>query len=99
MILVFALLVPGLALAEEPPPAAVDALYDAVDAIEEARKNYDEGRISEGDRLLTVAEDYKGQASGAKAKAQDLSWRELAVDKRLEHRRVVDIGRLCERGR
>ncbi len=37
------------------------------------------------DRLLDVAEDYRGQASGAKAKVQDLSWRELDVDKRLEY--------------
>jgi len=43
------------------------------------------------DRLLDVAERYKGQASGAQARAQDLSWRELAVDKRLEHALVNGI--------
>ncbi len=37
------------------------------------------------DKLLLVAENYKGQASSAVAKGQDLAWRELPVDKRLEH--------------
>ncbi len=43
------------------------------------------------ERLLDVAEEYKGKASGAKARAQDLSWRELPVDKRLEHALVNGI--------
>ena len=43
------------------------------------------------DRLLEVAENYKGQASGAKAREQDLSWRELAVEKRLEYALVNGI--------
>ena len=43
------------------------------------------------ERLLDIAENYKGQASGAKARAQDLSWRELTVDKRLEHALVNGI--------
>jgi 5-methyltetrahydrofolate--homocysteine methyltransferase len=36
------------------------------------------------ERLLAVAERYRG-ASGKEAKAQDLSWREQAVDKRIAH--------------
>ncbi|MDH3275783.1 MAG: methionine synthase [Gammaproteobacteria bacterium] len=43
------------------------------------------------ERMLQVAENYKGQASGVKAKAQDLSWREGPVDKRLEHALVNGI--------
>ncbi|MGB5512322.1 MAG: methionine synthase [Woeseiaceae bacterium] len=37
------------------------------------------------DKLLAVAENYKGHASSAVAKGQDLAWRELPVDKRLQH--------------
>jgi 5-methyltetrahydrofolate--homocysteine methyltransferase len=36
------------------------------------------------ERLLAVAERYRG-ASGKEAKAQDLSWRERSVDKRIAH--------------
>jgi 5-methyltetrahydrofolate--homocysteine methyltransferase len=37
------------------------------------------------DKLLAVAENYKGQASTAAAKGQDLAWREFDVKKRLQH--------------
>jgi len=43
------------------------------------------------ERLLEVAEDYKGQASGVKRDAADLSWRELSIEKRLEHALVKGI--------
>jgi 5-methyltetrahydrofolate--homocysteine methyltransferase len=43
------------------------------------------------ERLLDVAEQYKGQKSGSKNDAKDLSWRELAVEKRLEHALVNGI--------
>ncbi|MGI9248475.1 MAG: methionine synthase, partial [Woeseiaceae bacterium] len=43
------------------------------------------------EKLLAVAENYKGQASGAVAKGQDLSWREQSVEKRLEHALVNGI--------
>ena len=43
------------------------------------------------DKLLAVAENYKGQASGTVAKGQDLTWRENSVDKRLEHALVNGI--------
>lgn len=43
------------------------------------------------EKLLEVAENYKGQASGAKSRTADLSWRELPIDKRLEHALVNGI--------
>ena len=43
------------------------------------------------ERLLTVAEQYKDQKSGAAAKGQDLSWRELDVSKRLEYALVNGV--------
>ncbi len=42
------------------------------------------------EKLLAVAENYVGQ-KGAAAKVRDLSWRELAVNKRLEHALVNGI--------
>lgn len=42
------------------------------------------------DRLLEVAEQYRG-GPGTKAKAEDLSWRELSVEKRLEHALVKGL--------
>ncbi|PCI42117.1 MAG: methionine synthase [Moraxellaceae bacterium] len=42
------------------------------------------------DRLLEVAEQYRG-GPGAKAKVEDLSWRELSVEKRLEHALVKGV--------
>jgi len=64
-----------LAIYEDLP----EKLRDAVEDVVLAR------REDATDRLLEAAEEYKGQASGAKAKALDLSWRELDVNKRLEH--------------
>ncbi len=43
------------------------------------------------DKLLAVAENYKDQKSSAATKVADLTWRELAVDKRLEHALVNGI--------
>ncbi len=43
------------------------------------------------EHLLEVAEDYKGQASGAKRDATDLTWRDSSVEKRLEHALVKGI--------
>ena len=69
------------------------AIYDDLpkdlrDAVEDVILNRDpEGT----EKLLAVAENYKGQASGTVAKGQDLSWREQAVDKRLEHALVNGI--------
>ena len=64
-----------LAIYEDLPKTLRDAVEDVVLA----------RREDATDRLLDVAEGYKGQASGTKAKVQDLSWRELDVDKRLEY--------------
>jgi len=64
-----------LAIYEDLP----EKLRDAVEDVVLAR------REDATDRLLDVAEDYKGQASGAKAKVRDLAWRELDVGKRLEY--------------
>jgi len=58
------------------------------DAVEDVVLN----RNPEGtERLLEVAEDYKGQASGAKRDATDLSWRDSSVESRLEHALVKGI--------
>ena len=59
-----------------------DLPKDLRNAVEDVILNRDpEGT----DKLLAVAENYKGHASSAVAKGQDLAWRELPVDKRLEH--------------
>ena len=65
-----------------------DLPQDLRDAVEDAVLNR---RDDATEQLLDVAENYKGQKSGAAAKAQDLSWRELDVDKRLEHALVNGI--------
>jgi 5-methyltetrahydrofolate--homocysteine methyltransferase len=65
-----------------------DLPKDLRDAVEDAVLNR---RDDATERLLDVAENYKGQASGAKAKEQDLSWRELAVEQRLQHALVNGI--------
>ncbi len=70
-----------LAIYEDLPP-------DLRDAVEDVVLNRDEQAT---ENLLAVAENYKGQASGAVARAQDLSWRELDVEKRLEHALVNGI--------
>ncbi len=43
------------------------------------------------ERLLEVAETYRDQGSSAETRARDLAWRELPVDKRLEHALVKGI--------
>ena len=43
------------------------------------------------EKLLAVAENYKGQQSDTVAKGQDLSWRERPVEKRLQHALVNGI--------
>lgn len=47
------------------------------------------------DRLLEMAEKYKGEG-GTAAKQEDLSWRELPVSKRLEHALVKGIADYVE---
>ena len=43
------------------------------------------------EKLLAAAENYRGHASGAVAKGQDLAWREQPVEKRLEYALVNGI--------
>ncbi|HSG58976.1 MAG TPA: methionine synthase [Woeseiaceae bacterium] len=43
------------------------------------------------ERLLDVAENYKGQAAGGENKARELAWRDAPVEKRLEHALVNGI--------
>jgi 5-methyltetrahydrofolate--homocysteine methyltransferase len=69
-----------LAIYEDLPKDLRDAVEDVV------LNRHDDGT----ERLLQVAESYKGQA-GQQARAQDLSWRELPVEKRLEHALVAGI--------
>jgi len=48
-------------------------------------------RADATERLLEVAERFRGQASGAQARAQDLGWRKEPVEKRLEYALVNGI--------
>ena len=70
-----------LAIYEDLPGTLREAVEDVVLA----------RREDATDRLLDAAEQFKGQASGIKAKQLDLSWRELDVDKRLEYTLVNGI--------
>ncbi|WDE12846.1 methionine synthase [Thalassomonas haliotis] len=56
-------------------------------AVEDVIQNSDDGAT---ERLLEVAETFRGQG-GSKSSAVDLSWRELPVNKRLEHALVKGI--------
>jgi 5-methyltetrahydrofolate--homocysteine methyltransferase len=56
-------------------------------AVEDVIQNSDDGAT---ERLLDVAENYRGQAGSQNNKA-DLTWRELPVIKRLEHSLVKGI--------
>jgi len=72
------------------------AVYDQIDAdLREAcedvvlnRAPADGGNATEN--LLEIAEKYRGQG-GAKGREKDMSWRELPVEKRLEHALVNGI--------
>jgi 5-methyltetrahydrofolate--homocysteine methyltransferase len=65
-----------------------DLPVDLRDAVEDVVLNR---RDDATERLLDIAEGYKGQASGTKGRQQDLSWRELPVEKRIEHALVNGI--------
>jgi len=58
------------------------------DAVEDVVLNR---RADATERLLDVAETYKDQGGGAETRARDLAWRELPVEKRLEHALVKGI--------
>ncbi len=70
-----------LAIYEDLPTELRDAVEDVV-----------LNRDPEGtENLLKVAEQYKDQKSGAAARQQDMSWRELEVGKRLEYALVNGV--------
>ena len=68
------------------------AVYDEIDPeLREACEDVVLNRRDDGtERLLTIAERYRG-AAGKEAKAQDLAWREEPVDKRIAHALVNGI--------
>ncbi|SNR63609.1 methionine synthase [Paracoccus sediminis] len=68
------------------------AVYDAIDPdLREACEDVVLNRRPDAtERLLEIAERFKGEG-GAKAREKDLSWRELTVEKRLEHALVNGI--------
>ncbi len=68
------------------------ALYDEIDPeLREACEDVVLNRRADGtERLLTIAERYRG-AAGKEAKAQDLSWRDQPVDKRIAHALINGI--------
>jgi len=68
------------------------AVYDQIDPeLREACEDVVLNRRSDAtERMLDVAERFRGQGGG-KAREKDLSWRELSVEKRLEHALVNGI--------
>ena len=70
-----------LAIYEDLPTNLRDAVEDVV------LNRSDDGT----EHLLQVAEEFEGQGSGTKARQKDMSWRQLPVDKRLEHALVNGI--------
>jgi len=70
-----------LAIYEDLPKDLRDAVEDVV------LNRRDDGT----ERLLDVAEQYKGQKSASRTDAKDLSWRELPIEKRIEHALVNGI--------
>jgi 5-methyltetrahydrofolate--homocysteine methyltransferase len=72
-------------------------VYDAIDPVlREACEDVVLNRRPDGtERLLDVAERYRG-TGGREAKVQDLAWRELPVEKRLEHALVNGITEYIE---
>src|SRR5271166_5336074 len=73
------------------------AVYETIDPeLREACEDVVLNRRADGtERLLAVAERYRGGA-GKEAKAQDLSWREQPVDKRIAHALVNGITEFIE---
>lgn len=73
------------------------AVYESIDpklrdACEDVIFNRDKNAT---ERLLALAEDYRGQSGGIK-KEKDLSWRKWPVEKRLEHELVNGITEFIE---
>ncbi|WBU53411.1 methionine synthase [Paracoccus sp. SCSIO 75233] len=68
------------------------AVYDQIDdELREACEDVVQNRRPDAtERMLEIAEKYRGEGGG-KAREKDLSWRELPVEKRLEHALVNGI--------
>jgi len=69
------------------------AIYETIDerlrqACEDVVMNADSGAT---ERLLELAEEFRGQGGGGAVREKDLSWRELPVEKRLEHALINGI--------
>ncbi|WP_405405884.1 methionine synthase [Paracoccus sp. Ld10] len=73
------------------------AVYDRIDpALREACEDVVLNRRSDGtERLLEIAERFRGDGQGAK-REKDLTWREWPLDKRLEHALVNGITEYIE---
>ncbi|TCM88150.1 methionine synthase (B12-dependent) [Rhodovulum steppense] len=73
------------------------AVYESINPeLREACEDVVLNRRKDGtERLLEIAERYRGQGGGA-AREKDLRWRELPVDKRLEHALVNGITEFIE---
>ncbi|WEX77141.1 methionine synthase [Sinorhizobium numidicum] len=73
------------------------AIYDTIDPeLREACEDVVLNRRADAtERLLEIAERYRGQA-GAQGKEKDLAWREWPVEKRLEHALVNGITEFIE---
>ncbi|MDP0926789.1 methionine synthase [Paracoccus onubensis] len=73
------------------------AVYDQIDAeLREACEDVVLNRRDDAtERLLEIAEKYRGEAGGPK-REKDLSWREFTVEKRLEHALVNGITEYVE---
>jgi len=69
------------------------AIYETINerlrqACEDVVMNADSGAT---ERLLEIAEEFRGQGGGGAAREKDLTWREWPVEKRLEHALVNGI--------
>ncbi len=73
------------------------AVYETIDReLREACEDVILNRRADStDRMLELAERYKGQAGG-EGKAKDLSWRELPVDERITHALVNGVTEYIE---
>ena len=73
------------------------AVYDEIDPeLREVCEDVVLNRRADGtERLLAIAQRYRG-AAGKEAKAQDLSWREQPVDKRIAHALINGITEFIE---
>ncbi|PJI43002.1 MAG: methionine synthase [Rhizobium sp.] len=73
------------------------AVYESIDAeLREACEDVVLNRRTDGtERLLEIAERYRGTGE-KQARTQDMSWRELPVEKRLEHALVNGITEFIE---